>query len=240
MKKAFPSHIDDFLPFFLDKKESAASLDKTTMKTKLGIFGGTFAPIHNGHINAATAFYDAMELDRLIIMPTFIPPHKTISQDDDPERRLVMCRLAFGGETRKIEVSDHEIKQGGKSYTYLTLKHYAAPDRDLTFLVGTDMFLSLDRWRQPEEIFSLARIALIRREASDGKLEKSIYEAKERYRVRYNADIADIKCPAVEISSTEVRMLAAEGRDISGLVPDAVRDYIVRNRLYLSGEGKEQ
>ena len=210
------------------------------MQTKLGIFGGTFAPIHNGHINAAITFYDRMGLDRLIIMPAFIPPHKKISEDDDPEKRLEMCRLAFSGEKRNIVVSDHEIEQGGKSYTYLTLRHYAAPGRDITFLVGTDMFLSLDRWKRPEEIFSLARIALIRREAEDCATEAMIAEAKEKFRLDYNADIADIKCPAVEISSTEVRMLAAEGRDITGLVPDAVRDYIIKNRLYSDGERAER
>lgn len=206
------------------------------MKTKLGIFGGTFAPIHNGHLNAAIVFYDRMALDRLIIMPTFIPPHKKISADDDPEKRLEMCRLAFSGEKRNITVSDYEIGQGGKSYTYLTLRHYSAPDCDITFLVGTDMFLSLDSWKEPAEIFSLARIALIRREAADCGIEAMITEAKEKYRTDYHADIADIKCPAVDISSTEVRTLAAEGRDISGLVPDSVRDYIIENRLY-SGRG---
>lgn len=229
----------EFFPLLsLTKKKGGAEPQKAVMKTKLGIFGGTFAPIHNGHINATAAFYDAMGLDRLIIMPTFIPPHKTVSRDDDPEKRLEMCRLAFCGEKRSIEVSDYEIRQGGKSYTYLTLKHYASPDHDLTFLVGTDMFLSLDRWKQPEEIFSLARIALIRREVSDRELEKKIAEAKESYLVRYNADITDIKCSAVEISSTEVRALAAEGRNITGLVPDSVRDYIINNRLYSSREGK--
>ena len=87
------------------------------MKTKLGIFGGTFAPIHNGHLNAAIVFYDRMALDRLIIMPTFIPPHKKISADDDPEKRLEMCRLAFSGEKRNITVSDYEIGQLHVSYS---------------------------------------------------------------------------------------------------------------------------
>ncbi len=204
-------------------------------KKKLGIYGGTFGPIHNGHIASALAFYDAMELDELIIMPTFIPPHKASSGGDDPEDRLAMARLAFLGEKRNITVCDYEIKEGGKSYTYLTLKHFSGEDRELIFLCGTDMFLSLPQWKYPDIIFSLAKIALVRREISTPELEKRIADAKELYIREYGARLADIKARPVEVSSSLIRELIASGEDISAFVPDRVAHYIKENRLYSGG-----
>jgi nicotinate-nucleotide adenylyltransferase len=112
---------------------------------KLGIYGGTFNPIHNGHIKAAEAFYDTVGLDELLIMPTFVSPHKEMMKGDDPSYRLEMTSLAFDGNVRNITVSDYEISKGGKSYTYLTLEHFSSSDTELFFLMGTDMFLCLDK-----------------------------------------------------------------------------------------------
>ena len=95
---------------------------------KIGIYGGTFGPVHLGHIRAAHAFLDACCLDRLYILPTAIPPHKAVSQADTPEERLQMLKLAFSEPEYaddRIIVSDYEQKRGGKSYTILTLEHFA-------------------------------------------------------------------------------------------------------------------
>ena len=93
-------------------------------KKKIGIYGGTFNPPHIGHINAAKAFFNVMQLDKLVIIPSFIPPHKLSDNNTTPKQRVTMTSLAFSGFD-KIEVSDIEVKRGGKSYTYLTLEELA-------------------------------------------------------------------------------------------------------------------
>ncbi len=201
-------------------------------KTTLGIYGGTFAPIHNGHVAAAKSFYDAVKLDKLLIMPTYISPHKKNLENDDPEARLEMVRLAFEGDIRNIVPCGYEIEKGGKSYTYLTLKHFASPFRRIIFLCGTDMFLSLPEWKHPEIIFRLAEIALIRREITDSETEERISFAKDRYKKEFSAKIIDIDASPVDISSTDIREMISCGKDIGRLVPPRVCDYIAANRLY--------
>ncbi len=202
-------------------------------KIELGIYGGTFAPIHNGHVNAARCFYDQIKLDKLLIMPTFSPPHKEKLDGDDPSDRLMMARLAFCGEKRNITVSDYEVKQGGKSYTYITLQNFSASDTDITFLCGTDMFLSLDKWKNPDIIFSLCRIALIRREKLSSSTEDEIEKAKLRYKESFSARLCEVMTDPVEISSTDIRNRVSEGRDIYGLAPEMVCEYIYSRGLYL-------
>ena len=133
--------------------------------TKIGIYGGTFSPPHIGHIGAAKSFGREVELDEILIMPDFLPPHKQFDFEATENDRLEMCRRAFCG-IDKVTVSDLEIKRGGTSYTSVTLEELSAPNRELYFLCGTDMFLTLDKWRRPEVIFKLATICCIRRESS--------------------------------------------------------------------------
>ncbi len=199
---------------------------------ELGIYGGTFAPIHNGHVHAARAFYDELSLDRLLVIPAFLPPHKTVLPGDDPAARLEMARLAFRGDERKIEISDYEIRKGGKSYTYKTLAHFSDTGVRLTFLCGTDMFLTLENWRYPQVIFALSRIAHVRRFETDLATERLIAEAADRYQRRYGAEICQIAAPPLSVSSTEIRSRCRCGKDISDLVPEAVREYIDEFRLY--------
>ena len=97
---------------------------------RLGIYGGTFSPPHKGHVEAAEAFSREMKLDKLLIIPTFVPPHKTTADDATPEQRLEMCRLAFS-HIKNAEISDMEIKRGGTSYTYLTLEELSSRDVEL-------------------------------------------------------------------------------------------------------------
>jgi len=121
---------------------------------KIGLYGGTFAPPHLGHVHAARAFLRAIPVDRLLIMPTFQPPHKAKAAGDTPEVRLEMCRAAFG-DIPGIEVSDYEIAKADVSYTVQTLRHLTAENREIYLLCGTDMFLTLEKWYQAEEIFRL-------------------------------------------------------------------------------------
>ena len=201
---------------------------------RLGIYGGSFNPIHIGHIRAANAFYDEMKLDELIIIPTAVSPFKTNDPDNDPYERLKMAKTAFENGKRNVTVSDYEIEKGGKSYTYLTLEHFSSPDTELFFLMGTDMLLSLDGWRNPDIILKLATVCHIRREQIDPETEKAIEEAKARYEKEYGARIVDILSEPFEVSSTQVRNAVKEGKSISDLVTPEVERIIKNDRLYLS------
>ena len=127
-------------------------------KSKLGIYGGTFNPPHNGHIYAAEKFIEACNLDKLLIMPALIPPHKQVN-DDSPYARLEMTKLAFSNSKyypEKLSVSDYEITSKQISYTYKTLEHFANDETELYFLCGTDMFISLGSWKNPARSSILA------------------------------------------------------------------------------------
>lgn len=205
------------------------------LQKTLGIYGGTFSPPHLGHVNAGLAFLRQLDLDRLMIMPTRIPPHKP-DGGIDPLHRLRMTQLAFEDAPEygeKLFVSDYEITRKEVSYTVNTLRAFRMQGYQLYFLCGTDMFLSLDRWREPEAIFSLCTIAYVRREDESPAVTQMIRDAKYRYRMMYNAEPVEICTSPVEVSSSEIRTLLEQGEDVSHLVPPAVNDYIRKYGLYL-------
>lgn len=200
---------------------------------RLGIYGGSFNPIHIGHIRAARSFYDEMKLDELIIMPTAVSPFKASDSDNDPRERLKMAKAAFENDERSITVSDYEIEKGGSSYTYLTLEHFSSPDTELYFLMGTDMLLSLDNWKNPDIILKLATVCHVRRENTDPDTEREISEAKARYESKYNAKIIDLALVPLEISSSKIRRAVKDGQSISDFVTPEVEAIIKADRLYL-------
>ena len=197
---------------------------------RIGIYGGSFSPIHNGHIKAVKAFLEQMQLDFCYVIPTFIPPHKATSGVIAPEHRIRMCELAFK-DTEGIVVSDIEIKRGGTSYTVDTLRELSGEDRRLFFLMGTDMLLTLDTWRSPDEIFKLCYPVYMRRE-SDSANDAAIVAKIAEYRKKFGKTVMKIVGDPIEISSTDVRNRLAGGDDVSALIPKAVEDYIRENRLY--------
>lgn len=197
---------------------------------RVGIYGGTFSPVHNGHVRAARAFMEQMWLDILYIMPTGVTPHKTMDGTATAADRLEMCRLAFS-DTEGVMVSDMEIRREGKSYTVDTLRELYRPDDRLFFLMGTDMLLTLDQWREPEEIFRLCYPVYIRRE-TDASLDEAIVHKISDYRARYGKVVRRIVTDPIEISSGEIRRRIAAGENVHGLVPDAVAHYIEERRLY--------
>ena len=194
---------------------------------RVGIYGGTFNPPHIGHVEAAKAFITQAKLDTLIIMPAFIPPHKQTDNLVNCDDRLEMCRLAFGN-IPNTEISDLEISRGGKSYTYLTLQELASNDTELYFLCGTDMILTMDTWKNPEIIFTLAKICYIRRE-SDNAISELLIEKCGDYFQKYGADIIQINTEAIEISSSEIR---AEDGIWDRYLTANVIDYIRNQGLY--------
>ncbi len=197
------------------------------MKTRLGIYGGTYAPVHNGHIRAAIEFKSQLKLDKLLIMPTYLSPHKDMPTGDSPKHRLNMLKLAFE-DYEGIEISDYEISKQGKSYTVDTLRHFHNEDTDLYFLCGTDMLLTMHLWREPYEIAKLATLVYTRRE-TDADLDIKISDQIRMLKSEYGFKIEELAISPLELSSSLVR--AAE--DKSPYIPKAVNDYIKENGLYV-------
>lgn len=197
---------------------------------RVGIYGGTFAPVHNGHVEAAKAFMEQMKLDYLFIIPSYMPPHKQIDVADDPLLRLKMCELAFEG-IDGIVISDVEIKRGGKSYTYDTVKELTRPDTRLFLLLGTDMVLTFDTWYRFEDIFKMCYPVYIRRE-KDPLITNRIVSKITEYYEKYGVMIRRIVTEPTVVSSTEVREAVRNGKDISGMVPKNVAEFISERGLY--------
>ena len=199
--------------------------------TRIGIYGGTFSPPHNGHIAAAKAFMEQMWLDFLYVIPTATPPHKEMDVPVDAAHRLEMCRLAFSN-VEGIYVSDMEMRRGGRSYTVDTLRELTGPDRRLFLLCGTDMMLTLDQWREPEEIFKLSYPVYIRRE-KDALLDKMIVQKIADYNEKYGKVVRRIVTDPIELSSNLVRERLKNWEDVSHLIPASVEKYIRDNHLYV-------
>ena len=198
---------------------------------RVGVYGGTFAPIHNAHVAAAKAFMEQMKLDYLFVIPTFIPPHKEVDRSDDPLYRLKMCELAFE-DTDGVIISDVEIKRGGRSYTYDTLKELQRPDTRLFLLCGTDMVLTFDKWYRYEDILKMCYPTYVRREDDPlitSRIIAKIGEYYEKHGVMFRRIVTD----PMPMASTDIRRAVKEGCDISGLVPPSVEKFIKENRLYL-------
>lgn len=197
---------------------------------RVGIYGGTFAPPHIGHVEAARAFMKQMRLDYLFVIPAAIPPHKKLDFEIDPIHRLAMCDLAFSGIDGVI-VSDLELRRGGVSYTVDTLRELTAPDTRLFLFCGTDMFLTLDQWYQAEEIFKLCYPIYIRRE-NDPFITSKILKKIGEYTEKYNAIVRRVVGDPIEISSSLVRKTLREGGDISKMVDPKVAMYIQDHGLF--------
>ena len=198
---------------------------------RIGIYGGTFSPPHNGHIAAAKAFMEQMWLDFLYVIPTATPPHKEMDVPVDAAHRLEMCRLAFS-DVEGVYVSDVEMRRGGRSYTVDTLRELSGDDRRLFLLCGTDMMLTLDQWREPEEIFKLSYPVYIRRE-KDAILDKKIVQKIAEYNEKYGKVVRRIVTEPIELSSNLVRERFKNGEDVSHLIPASVEKYSRDNHLYV-------
>jgi len=196
---------------------------------RVGVMGGTFDPIHHGHLVAAQEAASALALDRVIFIPVWQPPHKPEEPSASPADRLCMVRLAVEANPQ-FEVSTIEIDSPGPSYTVDTLRRLLErdPDLDLHFIVGMDSLSELPRWRDPAEILRLARIVALHRprwEIVDlDELARLLPESAGRVSV--------VPMPELDISSTELRERAREGHPIRYLVPDPVAAYIEEHQLY--------
>ena len=203
---------------------------------KIGIYGGTFNPPHLGHVTAARAVFELLKLDRLLLIPDRLPPHKDLPENSpSAQDRLEMTRLA-GEQTGlgdRVQVLDLELKREGKSYTADTLEEIRRmyPDDELWLLMGTDMFLTLQAWHEPEKILSLAGIAAFGRTEEDTEELFSV-QREYLYRTYPGARIFTLTIPGVvDVSSTQLREQLADGNGAAAL-PPAVYGYILRHGLY--------
>ncbi len=197
---------------------------------KIGIFGGTFNPIHNGHINLAEKIGRDLNLDIIFIIPASIPPHKAWMNITDSKHRYEMCRLAVEGNPL-FKVCDIELKREGKSYTIDTLNEILNiyKNSKLHLIMGSDSFLSVIRWVNFDEIIKTAILCTAHRDLNESlrlhKMEQ-VLNAK-------GAETQICEVPIMPISSTKIRKNIYNGLKIEGMVPENVADYIKRNTLFL-------
>ena len=197
---------------------------------KIGIYGGTFNPPHTGHLQAAKQAVEVLDLDLLLMIPDRIAPHKDIpAGSPTPEQRLEMLRIALAGE-EKILPSDIELRREGVSYTYLTLEALREqyPEEELILLMGTDMFLSFESWKEPERICDLASLGVFYR-GEKGEKEKIL--AQKANLEAKGARVELVENDIINISSTQLRrLLAFHAAD--EFLPAGIGEYIRANGLY--------
>jgi nicotinate-nucleotide adenylyltransferase len=195
---------------------------------RLGLLGGTFNPPHLAHLVCAQEAFVQLELDRVVWIPVFEPPHKEVEAEPGVEHRIALCQAAVGDDPR-FDVSRIEADVPGRSYTVDTLRrlHESSPEDELTFIVGGDMAHALPTWHEPEAVLALATLGVAERE---GVRRNDI---AERLSGLAGADrIRFFDMPRLDISSSMIRRRVAHGHPIRYLVPDAVASYVAERGLY--------
>ncbi len=196
---------------------------------RVGILGGTFNPPHLGHLVCGQEAYLQLELNRVVLMPVHVPPHKEIDDEPGFEHRVEMCRLAVAEDRERFGVSDLEGRRPGPSYTVDTLAelHDLEPESELFLIVGADIALGFPSWREPERVLSMATLAIAQRPGTArSAVERAITSVPGGEAARF------FDMPEIGISSTLLRERARSGEPTRYLVPDSVRAYIDRFGLY--------
>ena len=218
------------------------------MTQRLGILGGTFNPIHLGHLAAAEEVRDRLKLEKVIFIPSFLPPHK--SEEDMPSavQRQEMVRLAIRGNPH-FTVSDMEIRRGGRSYTIDTIEalRQAHAGADLFFITGLDSFLEIGTWKEWDRLLTLCSFVVLSREGCRFRdmarlrflnaPERELTALDERKKEQAVITAGSIRVylervPFYDISSTDIRTRVRAGRSIKYHLPEAVEHYIIENKLY--------
>jgi nicotinate-nucleotide adenylyltransferase len=218
------------------------------LSLKLGILGGTFNPIHYGHLAAAEEVRERLKLDRMLFIPSSIPPHKQEEDIPSAAQRFEMVRIATSGNPH-FETSDIEIKRQGKSYTIDTLETLRTINQnsELNFITGIDTFLEIETWKNWERLFNLCSFVVLSRPGyrftdlmkiafmKQAEPELSRLDRGQLMRAVVRSGVFTVcleTIPLYDISSTDIRRRIKEGRSIKYLLPDAVEIYIMKNRLY--------
>jgi nicotinate-nucleotide adenylyltransferase len=216
---------------------------------KIGLFGGTFDPIHFGHLRSAEEVREAWGLERVVLIPAAVPPHKGRGAMAAAADRLRMIELAVAGAPG-LAVSDVELRRAGPSYTIDTVRHFQerVPDADIALIMGLDAFLEIDTWKSFREILSIVPVVVMSRPdfqdsaGSDRARAKgvltaiaspeSIAETPEGFQAAGIKSVAVQRVTALDISSTRIRGMIGAGRSIRYLAPAAVVEHIRAKGLY--------
>ncbi len=198
---------------------------------KLGIFGGAFNPVHNGHIHLAKSYIEYLDLDLLLVVPTADPPHRQGIGFAGRQERLDMLCAAFS-EVERVSISDMEFRRGGKSYTYDTVNELKAeyPGADMYLLLGEDQLLKFEEWYRYRDILNDVTLCAAARGENS---RKALAAFSAEHFTAGKVIIADFE--PVVVSSSEIRDKIKNNFDISGLVPERVLDYINEKGLYRDG-----
>lgn len=196
---------------------------------RIGIIGGTFDPIHLAHVNIAREAKERLNLDKVIFIPAGSQPLKIDKKVTRASLRFNMVEKAIEGY-EGFEVSDYEIEKQGLSYTFETLEHFKKEDEELFFITGADCLLNLEKWKNVKRIFELCTLVVLTRPGYD---EKSLYKEKDYIEEKYNGKIVILELEGMDISSTDIRGLVKEGKNISTLVASEVFKLIKDNNLYM-------
>lgn len=215
---------------------------------RLGILGGTFDPIHYGHLRLAEEVGESLNLEHVYLIPAALPPHKGQRRVSPFQHRLEMTRIA-SAESPLLKVLDLEARREGFSYSIETLKIFhgmVQPDLDLHFVLGMDAFLEIETWKDFRNLFNYAHFVVIQRPGFPSDILESFLPTLGVAFVKKGAghgfvapsgyEVISMEATLMDISSTKIREKVAEGKSVRFLVPDAVRTYIENNHLYRSHE----
>ena len=211
---------------------------------KIGVFGGTFNPVHKGHELTAINFYEKFNLSKLIVIPANIPPHKIVGDSIPAECRLEMCRLAFekyaNYKNYNIEISDIEVKKEGLSYSFDTVKNlretYPEAQNQIYFLIGSDMFLYLEHWHKYKELLEICVFVVAFRKHEDRAEIAEVLKMRDAL-IRQGYKIELLNNIPFEISSTEIREKIKSGhfdfKELEEYVSPEVLNYIKERKIYV-------
>ncbi len=192
------------------------------MKSKrVCLFGGTFNPVHLGHLILANTVLETFEFDKVIFIPSYIQPLKSPQELAPPDDRVIMLKLATR-DNPKFTVSDIEIRRKGKSYTIETLRYFKKKFDNLYFVIGADNIKEFHKWKEPDAILEIAKIIVTNRGGLDIKVPSKIRGKK----------ILTCQIPQIEISSSIIREKIQGNKSIKYLVPESVENYIIKKNLY--------
>lgn len=190
------------------------------MKT-VGIYGGTFDPIHVGHLITAQSVCEIRKLDKIIFIPSFISPHKTDRISSSPRHRINMLKLAIK-DIPYFEYSDIEIKKKEISYTINSVLALKAAYKNIELIIGYDNLITFNTWKEPDKILELVKLVVLRRKVREENFQQNKYFKKAIF----------IETPLIEIFGTDIRERVKTNRSINFLVPQKVMAYIYKHNLY--------
>ena len=198
--------------------------------SRIAIFGGTFDPIHNGHLHIAYEALNFLNLDQIIFMPSGNPPHKLKVDKTDAFIRCELIKMAVRGE-RAFQVSDYEINRKEINYTYKTLEHFISlePDADWYFITGVDCLMELDSWKNVDRILSSCKLVVFNR---PGYEKDEILKQKLKIEKIYNKEIIFMDLPLLDISSSTIKKKIKNGDNVSYLMPNGVYNTVLELGLY--------